>query len=68
MNSNPDEPKITEFMDSDFLYLNCGNCHAEAIFNARCRTPHAETERQMQVAAYKRDHNCAQKHTTGLGS
>ena len=49
---------ISEFTDGQQLYLNCRACHAEAVFNARCLTPHAEQQRQVEVDRFKRDHVC----------
>jgi hypothetical protein len=46
------------FEDKHFYILTCRVCHEEGIFNARCRTPQAEAERQIRVTAWKRDHEC----------
>lgn len=51
---------ISELTDGQHLYLNCRACHAEAVFNARCITPHAEKQRQVEVDRFKRDHACEQ--------
>jgi hypothetical protein len=58
MDSNHTESRITESIGTDFHYLNCRDCHAEAIFNVRCRTPHAEAQRQIEVENWKRKHVC----------